>query len=542
MRLVDLVREVTPKINQDIARGWACEEIAHGEEYIRSILVAASNSLPEDIEYVGPASISTREALDVFLKENRGGTKQSFEYARSNIYLMKCLFRYKGELLEPQYIGLPYVDDGALMRITGSLYSIAPQIADIAASVTSSEIHVPVTRDKLNFYRLNHPIKTNGLTTIGNVVWGRLYRDSKRQGGNSAKTVVLNTTALHYMLAKFGLTETAQRLGLGEMHVGSTHEERLKLDREEYRIFESSGQLPRGLKDCTMTTNIWIAFKKDENYNEAKIRDFVASLYYIIDHFPDRMTVNELDNPVRWLILLAHAIFANGEKESKLLDLVRNHINSIECYIDAETRKVFALGDLGHVNDIYDLMAEMINNYAKRRLEAAKTSTSLYDKHLLVNRKVFADIVSGIFKCVYALQQKVRQAQTKNVTLKPRDIEEILRKWLNSKTILQLNQSKHPEVEPVSCAGAYMAYKITTRLVLQSNVTNGKTSKTVFDPYTMRTDVSIAEVTTMLAPTKGEATGRGHLNLFATIDRATGRVIRNEKLRYITEKTQEALK
>ena len=143
-----------------------------------------------------------------------------------------------------------------------------------------------------------------------------------------------------------------------------------------------------------MTTNIWIAFKKDENYNEAKIRDFVASLYYIIDHFPDRMTVNELDNPVRWLILLAHAIFANGEKESILLELIRNHANSIENYIDAKCREWLILDGLAHVENIYDLVIEVANSYTHRKLEAAKTSTSVYGKYLIVNRKI-QSIVTG---------------------------------------------------------------------------------------------------------------------------------------------------
>ena len=28
MRLIDLVREVTPKFNEDVARGYACKEIS----------------------------------------------------------------------------------------------------------------------------------------------------------------------------------------------------------------------------------------------------------------------------------------------------------------------------------------------------------------------------------------------------------------------------------------------------------------------------------------------------------------------------------
>ena len=545
MRLIDLVREVTPKFNEDVARGYACKEMAEGEEYVKSVLKAASVSLPDEIEYVGPGSITTKEAFEVLLGENRGGrnaNRQSYEYARSSVYLMKCLFRYRGELIEPQYIGLPFVKEGSLMKITGSNYSVAPQLSDIAISVTSNEIFVPVTRDRLKFFRITHAIRYNGITTIGHVVWSNLYRDSRRDGSKASKTVDVKSSVLHYLLAKFGLMETAKRMGVSEFVVGDCDEERVKYMQMKWPVFETSRQTPRGLKYSAEPTKIWLAFNPEyfNLENEALNRDFAAAFYYIVDHFPDRVTINELDNPVRWLVLLAHAIFANGEKETKLLELIRNHINSIDHYIDAKTREWFDLDNVPHIVDIYDLMIEISNTYTKRRIEAAKTSTSMYDKYLLVNRRVYSDVVEGIFRCIYKLQQKIR---IRGETFPRKDLEIEIRKYLNSRTILQLNQVKHPEVEPVSCPGAYMAYKVTTRLVLQSNVTNtAKAVKTVFDPFTMGNDVSIAECGTMLAPTKGEATGRGQLNLFVYVEPRSGKVLRKEHLRHITDPTQVLLK
>lgn len=295
MRLIDLVREVTPKFNPDIARGYASKEIAEGEDYVKAVLKAASVSLPDEIEYVGPGSITTKEAFEVLLGENRGGrnnaNRQSYEYARSNIYLMKCLFRYKGELVDPQFIGLPFLTDGALMKITGSNYSVAPQLSDVAVSVTSSEIFVPVTRDKLKFHRSTHAIRVNGMTTIGHVIWSNLYRDSRRDTSSQNKTVVLNTAVVHYLLAKFGLSETARKMGVSKFTVGDDEDERVKHMSLGWHVIESSKQIPRGLKYQADSTRIWFAF--DPEYynvtNEAVNRDFVASFYYIVDHFPTEL-------------------------------------------------------------------------------------------------------------------------------------------------------------------------------------------------------------------------------------------------------------
>ena len=44
MRLIDLVREKTPKFNPDIARGYASKEMAEGEDYVKAVLKAASAS------------------------------------------------------------------------------------------------------------------------------------------------------------------------------------------------------------------------------------------------------------------------------------------------------------------------------------------------------------------------------------------------------------------------------------------------------------------------------------------------------------------
>lgn len=540
MRLIDLVREQAPKFNDDVARGFVTKELDKGEEYVKLVLLAASSSLPPEIEYVGPGNISTKEQFEVLLRENRagrmGGSRESFEYARTSVYLMKCYYRFKGELIE-QYVGLPFVEQGGILYIRGSVYSASPQLADIAMSVTSSEIYVPVTRDKLKFFRSTHTIRFNGMTTIGYVIWCSLYRDSKRNTSASSKTVVMYTAVVHYLLSKYGLTETAQRMGVSPYIVGTDQEERVRLMSEGYQVFETSGHSPRGLKVKTDSTKIWFAFPA-ATYNDKVDRNFITSVYYVIDHFPHRMSINELDNPVRWLILLAHAIFANGEKESILLELIRNHANSIENYIDAKCREWLILDGLAHVENIYDLMIEVANSYTHRKLEAAKTSTSVYGKYLIVNRKIHEDVTSGIFKCVYKLQQLVREYGDR---LSKKNVSDAMRKFMNSRIILQLNKAEHPEVEPVSCPGAYMTYKITSRVVLQSSMTgSSKAVKMTFDSFAMGTDVSIAECCTMLAPTKAEATGRGHLNFFVKVD-ATGRIVQKEHLKNVTIPTQQML-
>lgn len=542
-RLVDLVRDKVPKINPDIGRGYVIKELSNGEEYILSVLKSAAASFPPEVEFVGITSVPTKEAFDVFMKQTRagrnGGNKLTYEYNRSDIYLIKALFRFKGELVEPVYIGLPYVRDGGLMRINGTTYSVVPQLADIAISVTSSEIYCPLTRDKLKFFRLIHTFRFNGINTIGYCVYSNLYRDSKRKQTKASKTVDMQTGLIHYLLTRYGLNKTFERLGVLNYTYGFDDGEKEKYYAKGWNVFETSGKIPKSVNKDLTPTKLWFAFPK-EDFNEPLIRDIMASVFYIVDHFPNRIDELTIDDSGRWLILLAHAIFANNEKETKLLELVTNHINSISYYVDAKSREWLSMDGLPNIETIYDLMEEMILTYTKRKLEAEKNSTSMYGKHLLIKRRIYSDIVSHIFYFVYSIQQKKR---VRGDQFSKADLESELRKHMNSRIIMALNRSTHPEVEPVSCSGAYMLNRVTTRLVLQTASTKkNKSAKVLFDAFLMGLDVSIAECGTMLAPSKSESTGRGQLNIFTEVDPITGKLIQKEHLKYITVPTQEMLK
>lgn len=512
-RLVDLVREAQPKYNPDIARGYASKEIKYGREYIQDVLKVAFAKLPKEVEYLGAASCDTKETFKALLNSS-GKQNRFYEYAPTDTFLIKLLFKFKGVDLEPIYLALAYVKDGGIMRITGSRYCISPYLADIALSVTATEIFVPLTRDRVNFKRSTHQIKYNGLTVIGNVVWCNLYRDSKRSQAKSKKTVVMNTTVVHYLFAKYGFTETAKRMGIEGLIVDDDDAGKMEFADKGYHIFESGRPKVKGTRAVGLPTRIWVAIHPS-NLNE-QARDFITSFYYVVDHFPDKVMVADLDDPTRWLILLAHAIFANGAKEALLYELIQYHIDSIEDYVDDVAKQWLHKGGVDNINDIYDLMVEIATSYSRRRQEASRNSTSSYGKYLLVNRYVYHDVVRGIFWAKYQLQAAIRN---KGDNLTAGDITKILKANINTKTITKLNQSSHPEVEPASTPGPYMALKLTNRVVLQTSMRNkSKGSKLTFKPATDSLDASLAQCHEPLSPTKSEGTGRGYISCYLRPD------------------------
>lgn len=533
MNITQLVKENTPGFNPSIARGHVTAQLRDVELYVDSILHSANKSMPEGLVFVQSRRCTPEEEYRESSAKKNGGMR--YEFSRSDIYMVRYDFSYKGEMLKPVYIYLPFVHDGGLMKIMGSTYSVAPVLADRSISVTSRNIYVPVPRDKLLFQRATHIFRENGERRMGYVFWAKLYRDDKIKVSRAKKTVDMRCAIIHYLLAKFGLGQTMVRLGLPMMFYGVGYEGRDEYTGPEWTMYETDGIKPRGYKGNSGPTQLWLACKtKDVSVH---VHNFAAALFYIVDHFPERMDQVSLDAPGRWTRLLAHCIFASRERETVLLDLITAHQNSVEQYVDIVATNWFKQDGL-EIGDFYELLSEIFRTYPERAINSANNSTSMYDKRLLVHRYVLSDIVNMIFKTVYTLQTKAKSIEAKGNQPTAADMEMVLKQKFSTRAIIKLNRSHHPEVESVSSPCQSMAYRLTTRAVLQSNISSQ--GGDCFDAYTMGLDASIAEVANFYGASKAEPTGRGVLSLYLNVG-PTGNIIRNERFRTLIDETQAML-
>lgn len=530
MNIKQLVDEVTPKFNPDIARGYVRTQAATVDWYVDSVWKAAAESLPAGLTYNGCKSSTPEEAYKETAAKRNGGMR--YEFSKSDIYMNQYNFSLHGVPIKPKFICLPFFRDGGLMKIMGSTYTIAPTLADRSISVTSRNIFVPLPRDKLLFHRMLHTFYENGRRTLGYVFWCKLYRDGNVKVAHAKKTVVLKTTIIHYLLARYGLAETIKRLDLPNMKRGLDEESKSYYRKKGYVIFESDRRKLTGYRGDAPPTLLWFAVKPEAV--DVQVRNFVASMFYIADHFPDRVQAEYLDHPGRWTLILAHSIFASRERETTLLELVTAHLNSVENYVDIVSKNWFKQDGL-NIATFYELLAEISKTYAQRSIHAAETSTSMYEKRFLVHRYVLSDIVDMIFRTVYALQTKFKN---KGDAITVDDVEQVFRTKFVSRAIIKLNRSNHPEAESASNPTPCMAYSLTTRAVLQSNISTR--SSEIFDPFTMGLDASIAEVGNFLGASKSEPTGRRHLNVYTNVD-PSGNIIRNEKFRELLDLAQAQL-
>lgn len=535
-RLTDLIREQIPKINPAIGAGYVHTQQDSFEPFIEGVINAVSRRFPPGIRFVECRRCTPEEEFKFSTQKRYDAS--TYEFAPSTIYLMRVDFSYQGIPLSPRYMYMPYLEYGDLMKLKGARYSAAGVLADRFISVTSDGIFVPLTSDRLNFSRLTHRFYEDGKRKVDYVIYSQIYHNKKTKPKGNAATVTMTTSVLHYLMCDYGMTATAELLGIKGLVAGTSRDQRAALQQEGYVFFESDGLKPKGFRDGVFTpSRLWLAVPRtelDEDILHERniIRGFMASFFYIVDHFPTRTVLEYLDSKDFWRILLGHAIFASRESDGTLLNLTQVHMETVNRYVDPLS-SMWAKSTGLDIDTFQDLLCHLMKNYTRQMIEAAEESSSMYGKSLMVHRFIFDDVVQMLFRLLYRLQplfsRKVPSHQ---------DVDSAFGKNFKSFEIMRLNRASHPEIESVSVASSCMAFRMTTRVVLQANAMGKKQES--FDPYVMGLHVSVAEVTNHLAITKTEPTGRGQINPYVQIE--DGTVVRSAKFYELTEATQRLLR
>lgn len=503
------IQKQCPVFNHDVAIGLACKQMKHAEQYIDNILRCAEVGFPQGFRYVGCSRVTPQEAFNTITMKRT--TKLMYEFAHSDIYLMKYLFEYNGEPLKPRYLFLPYVKEGGIITIKGSTFSISPVLADKAISVGEDSIYIPMNRDKLTFKRLTQHFILDGNRKSTNVIWSNIHHAWKKSNGLAErKTIMANATLPHYLFCKHGLRGTFWEHSKTEVIVGDIDVvNETNYPPDVWHICESTGDKPAGIYTRQyQQATIRLAIRR-KDYNQST-EGLIGGFFYVVDRFPERMKPEYLDDTSFWRVLMGHVIYATHVSEGKLLNNVDIHMESLDGYIDNMVRE-WLREDGVSVLDIYQLFSHMVDTFSTRIMESALDLASMYDKRLMVLRYVLIDIIKAIFGMMFGLQV----AAKKLLTIK--DIEKTIHRFLKPTLIIGINH-KHNEVSSVSSPSDCMAFKITSNLVLQTDIGGGSSAaKSIKLDSSKILHTSIATVGQVNNLPKGDPTGRRRINPFVTI-------------------------
>lgn len=530
--IIGLMEDATPKINPIIANGLAVEHLKHIEEYIDSVFRSAVVFFPEGFVYNGCRRCTPDE--EWAHTANKKGAAAVFDVAKSDVYMMEYMFSYKGDKVPSRYIYLPYVTKGGIFYLGGSKFIISPVLADKVISIGMTDVFVRLLKARLTFYRSPYYYIANDKRENVQVAWAKIYNKKTVVGVSSAAAVKGDHTLVHYLLCKYGFTETFKTFAGVIPIIGGDEIDESKYPPNEWVIIKSTQLKPKKLRRAIYEpTNVRLAIPID-NYTPA-VKNFVAGFYYVLDHFPERVNIQYVDDVRMWQILLGLMIWNDNVSEGKIHSDIMDHFASLDEYVDVLVTDKFK--EIGYnITNVYQIFSLIINKFDEWSLTSNDSVNTMYDKELSILYYVCYDIIEAIFKLYF----KLKSAAKRDLDVKK--INDLMSEFLKPGLIYRLNHD-HGEITTTSSSGDNMFFKITSLLVPQSKTSkrgSAKSRAAIKDPAKWF-HASIAEVGAVAAIPKSEPTGRSRVSPFLQISH-TGLVLRNEENRKLLDNVQRMVK
>lgn len=534
-KLFELVKGQIPSMNKVVCDGLAVKEMKLVERYVDSLLRCAEIDFPPGLVYKEYRRITP---VDEYIRATEPvGNKSQYEIARNDVYMILLVFEFKGEkITKPLY--LPYVRDGGIMAIRGSSFSISPILADKGVSVGLGNAFVQLPKAKFTASRIVSGMKSNGVKRLPYISYSWIH--NRRPVKGVPKFVNMETTLTHYLLAKYGIKETFRKFCNTDIVVGYEDEvNSTNYPEDSWVVCNSFKIKPRGVKSKYYTpTKIAVAVRSCDYDQVAE--SMLATFFYIVDHFPERIKPEYMDGTVdeirMWRILLGLVIGGVTGGEGRIAEDMDEHMDSLDSYIDARARASLAQGDI-FVNDVYELLFYLIEVLTHVVMQTTDMLATMWDKQLMILRYAIKDINDSIFNTGF----KLKKAQLKR-DLTASDVSKIIKRSILTDAILKMNNgSKHGEVASVSSPGDNKFFKVTSTLKLQADASGtGGRSKSGGGDKAKLLHASIAEVGSYTVLPKSEPNGRGRINPWILID-DNNCVVRKEENVKILDRVQNMI-
>lgn len=536
--LARVCRQITPKLNPDIMRGLATVMLARSEDYIESVARRNFHGCVPGLEFISLERCTPEEEYLETTKVRNN--KRVFDFAESYIimYKLKLGLWVDGQLrpFQDKFIYLPYVLDGGLIKLSGSLYHIKPILTNKVISPGNRSLFVRMLGTKKNFYRAGYSIKVDGVTETTFVVHSAIYEASKagKKGAGGNMTTRAVSCMTHYLLLKYGYSETFQRY-VGHVPVVGTDEEITPANYppEDWVIISTAhtSVKPSGVIEDGgyNSTRLRLAVRRDK-WNQST-RALVSELFYVIDHFPSYVTVDSMDQPNSWLFLMGYILVGGQFTAGRIFRQMQEHLTSLDDFVDEfAADKLLEKGF--KVESFYDLAALLSTKFPDLQAENDRAG-NIYEKYYDVLYHAMKPITYALTNTRYALQQAAKRAGPDRIKADNgalhNSLSQVLLRRLNPGAVYGLANEDSVR-ETVSYCGDHWYPRITSKVSEQEKVASGKGGGRRGTSDADHLDVSMIEGGSILFLPKSNPTPVANINPYANIDRKTGSIIPNPEL------------
>lgn len=534
---VDLCRRIIPPMNPRVMEGHLTYEIKDQERRIEETLRKAFDGrFKGRMRCGGLMRCSPQEQCLYAVKPKN--TERSFELAPSDVYLTKSEIYFDDELLITVYFYLLAVDYGAVARLSRTLYSFRPTIADKVFSPENKHIFVRLDQYRMNLMQLSHPVSVNGRQDMeAEVTWGQIHKSSREK--KAGIRVKAKSCLVHYLLGHYGFSKMFEKyFGFVPVYGSEDDLDKTKYPEKDWVVVKTAHKHVKAIS-CIETpyvpTKLFVAVPREKW--SWSVRAVVMSVFYVVDSFPSILTLDKMEHLNSWRLTLGQILFSPELTVQRILSQVEEHFNSSDTYMDTES--IHKLRQNGYVvNDFHDLLFLLASRFTS--ILQGGDNGSLYGKYLDTLR----DIIDPVIKSINNTKYDLLELELKSGNVTPNKIRDVIGRSSRPGAIFDNNRNNQL-VEAVAYSGDHPYFKMTSRLGVASRAPVGKPGGRSKGPTNLGPEhyitTSRALVGSVLNLAKHNPVLTSHINPFILTDPDTGTVLEDPTMKKEMEEVDAKL-
>lgn len=525
--LGSFIEEISPKFNKQMVEGICYHRLNTAITYIdRFIKYGCQGKTQTHLKYLGYKEVMPKDELKFLFNKT---SRTEYDIAENDIYLVEFYFQY-GDVEEPlKYMFyIPFMNKGNIIHLSGNKLLVMPVFADKVISVGEKIIFINILTAKYNFTRSYGSVIVNGKYKRIPIINTELY---KNQSKKQEDTTTANTTVMHYLLANYGYTQTMNRL------LGFVPTLTFKDEVEGCVVVKSTGQPPQGyIRNKLLYEATPIRFAVPEHlFNEAVLYA-IGNMFYIIDNFPDSLSVQDVDDTVIWKRLLGEIIHSGNHSLFYLSEKINAHFNDLNSKFDNIT--IDKLKDVGvDSTTLIELITVIFENFNTWIMNASPRSL-YHNKTYEVESFALSNLTSRITRIVLDINKEELRVNSNQLDIKV--VDKIFKKYFKTRTVFSLKNEKL-FVASIDYSGDHLYPKNTAMVIQQeSDFVNVKKAE-VNTSERKKLVASMATIGSILGLNKSNPTPLIRMNPYVNVDYPTGTVLPHPQFNDIIEETDKLL-
>jgi len=525
--LANFIANKTPKFNRQVVEGLCFHRINKAINYIDNFIkYSCSSKTNTHLKYLGYKEMSPKEEIKFLFNKT---SKVVHDIAENDIYLVKFMFQYGDEeQIREHYFYIPYLSKGNIIHLSGNKFLVMPVLSDKVVSIGDKIVFINILTAKYSFSRSYFSVKINNNYHRVPLVNTELYKNQVKKLEDTTKA---NTTVMHYLLANYGYTNTMQMLlGFVPKPVYDYH-------KNDKVVFSTTGNPPQGYiknKHLYQPTNI--KFLVDEDKYTEEVLYCLGNMYYILDNFPETITIDELDNVVVWRRLLGEIIHSGNHGLSYLNEKISAHFNDLNSNFDTIT--VNKLRDIKiDASNLMELLVTIFKNFNSWIMNNESRSL-YYNKTYEVESFVLSHLTSRITRIVLDINKE--ELRKNGEKLDSKVVDKTFKKYFVTRAIFSLKKEKQ-YVGSIEYSGDHLYFKNTSMVVQQESDFININNPDVNTSERKKIVASMATVGSILGLSKKNPTPLIRANPYVNIDYTTGTILPHPEYNDIIEQTDRLL-